>query len=75
MFKEALISEKNEWIRDKLSEVSASESRQFWKSYKILFGEKKTIHIGNLLHNDVLHAAEDEKYEFSFSRHSLILIH
>ena len=66
-FKDALLHEKNEWIRDKLTDVSAADANLFWSSYKRLFGDKKSCHIGNLLQNDHLYSTEEDKEELLFN--------
>ena len=48
-FKKALIETKNIWIRDKLSKLSVTDTKTFWKRYKSLFGDKDSNYIGNLI--------------------------
>ena len=65
-FKDTLLHDKNDWIRSKLTNVSASDANQFWSSYKRLFGDKKTNHIGNLMKDDHLYTREEEKEQLLF---------
>ena len=65
-FKSLLVKEKNNWIREKLSEVNISDSKMFWKRYKSLFHDQQANYIGNLLKNGVLFTSQSDKDKVLF---------
>ena len=44
-FSEALLKEKNEWIREKLEGLNVADSKLFWRRYKATFTKKSDIAI------------------------------
>ena len=60
-FKKTLTSAKNNWIREKLSDISLADSKTFWKRYKGFFGMDKTNYIGSLTRNGVLCNKDEDK--------------
>ena len=60
-FKSLLISEKNEWIRQKLTDINISDSKLFWKRYKFLFHDQQSNFIGNLSKNGILYSSSSDK--------------
>ena len=60
-FKTLLISEKNDWIMAKLSNLNTSDTNLFWKRYKQLFGERQSNFIGNLSKEGVLYTKDADK--------------
>jgi exonuclease III len=65
-FKALLIKEKNDWIKDKLSNINVSDSNIFWKRYKILFGESHINYIGNLSSKGILYTKDHDKDQILF---------
>ena len=47
-FSEALLKEKNEWIREKLEGLNVADSKLFWRRYKATFTKKSDSYIGDL---------------------------
>ena len=67
LYNEAVLEEKNNWIRDKLANINVADSVQFWKSYKGLFGQKTENYVGNLISNDILYMDDKGKESVLFS--------
>ena len=65
-FKSLLIKEKNEWIREKLSNINIADSRLFWKRYRVLFHGRQANFIGNLSKNGILHTSQKDKENVLF---------
>ena len=65
-FKTVLIESKNLWIRERLEGMNITDSTQFWKNYKKVFGNKSDNFICNLKQNDVLISADKEKEKLLF---------
>ena len=65
-FKTVLIESKNLWIRERLEGMNITDSTQFWKNYKKIFGNKSDNFICNLKQNDVLISADKEKEKILF---------
>jgi len=65
-FRVALIQEKNDWIKEKLSNINVADSATFWKRYKRLFGQKESNFIGNLVAGGVMKTKDKEKEEILF---------
>ena len=66
-FKQLLISEKNAWIREKLSNLNPSDNKDFWKRYRRLFNAQKPSFIGNLQKNGILYNSDSEKENVLFN--------
>ena len=66
-FKATITSEKNKWIRQKLNNVNVSDCSRFWKSFKNLFGDTFSNHIGNLFYENKLYTEDLEKEEILFT--------
>ena len=47
-FSEAMLKEKNEWIRGKLEGLNVADSKLFWRRYKATFTRKSDNFIGDL---------------------------
>ena len=65
-FKQLLTSEKNSWIREKLSGLNPADSKVFWKQYKRLFDSQGSSYIGNLHKNGVLYNSDKDKESILF---------
>ena len=66
-FKKLLTSEKNGWIREKLSNLNPADSKEFWKRYKRLFNDQKSTYIGNLQKDSIMYTTEKEKERILFN--------
>ena len=65
-FKEALTSEKNEWIHQKLEGLNTQETLLFWQRYKRIFKPKGDSFIGHLQKDKGLAQTDEEKEEVLF---------
>ena len=65
-FKKELISEKNEWIHQKLESLNTQETLLFWQRYKRVFKPKGESFIGHLQKDSGLAQTDEEKEEVLF---------
>ena len=68
-FKSLLLHEKNNWIREKLTNINISDSKTFWKRYKALFHDRQTNFIGNLSKNGRLFTSDSDKDKILFDEY------
>ena len=66
-FKSLLIKEKNDWIKEKLTNINVADSVTFWKRYKSLFGNVQSNLIGNLVCNNIIHTKDTEKEQILYN--------
>ena len=63
LFSQALITEKNDWVKRRVEKINVNDSTQFWKKFKKVFGINSNNYIGNLASSDSCLATSDDKKE------------
>ena len=65
-YRNALVEEKNNWIRERVESLNISNSTQFWRRYKKVFGGSSDNSIYNLKDGDILVTTNEKKEELLF---------
>ena len=63
LFSQQLITEKNDWVKQRVEKINVNDSTQFWKKFKKVFGINSNNYIGNLASSDSCLATSDDSKE------------
>ena len=66
-FQDALIKEKNEWVRKKVEGLNVADRGTFWKKYKAVFCPNESNLMGNLESKGLLLTKTEEKEDLLFN--------